>query len=120
TLLARGLFAACAIGVALWLAEVAGPVAGGVASVFPAIFLTAMVSLWLSQGEAVPVGAIGPIVLGSSSVSLYSLVAAMAMPALGAWGALVAWGVAVLGVSVPAAAWLALRRDTLPVVRAPS
>ncbi len=120
TLAARGVFAATAIGAALWLAEVAGPVAGGVASVFPAIFLTAMVSLWLSQGEAVPVGAIGPIVLGSSSVSVYALVAAMTMPALGGWGVLVAWSVAVLGVSAPAAGLLSLRRDPLARTRAPT
>ena len=40
------------------------------ASVFPAIFLTTMVSIWLSQGEAVQSGA-NLMMLGSSSVALY-------------------------------------------------
>lgn len=110
TLLLRGLLAASAIGVAIGFAHVIGPIAAGVASVFPAIFLTTMVSLWISQGEAVPLGAIGPIVLGSSAVSVYALVAATVMPVLGSFGAVVAWVVAVIGVSVPAAAYLRVAR----------
>ena len=39
------------------------------------IFLTTMVSLWLSQGEAVPSGAVGPMMLGASSVAVYALLA---------------------------------------------
>lgn len=112
TLVARGLFAGGAIGTAILLGEVAGPVAGGVASVFPAIFLTAMVSLWLSQGEAVPLGAIGPMVLGSCSVALYALFAAALMPAFGLWGAGLSWVLAVVGFSLPAGSLLTrFRRD---------
>lgn len=33
-----------------------------------------MVSLWIAQGEAVPTGAVGPMMLGSVSVSTYSMV----------------------------------------------
>ncbi len=110
TLLMRGVLAATAIGVAIALAHIIGPVAAGVASVFPAIFLTTMVSLWISQGEAVPLGAIGPIVLGSSAVSVYALVAATVMPSLGAPGAVIAWVVAVIGISVPAATYLRIAR----------
>ena len=47
TLMSRGVLAGVAIGVAVWMVKVAGPIAAGVASVFPAIFLTAMVSLSL-------------------------------------------------------------------------
>jgi hypothetical protein len=71
TLIARGLLAASAIGLAVALATVAGPVIAGIVSIFPAIFLTTMVALWLSQGEAVPSGAVGPMMLGSTSVSAY-------------------------------------------------
>lgn len=115
TLLMRGVLAATAIGTALALAHFVGPVAAGVASVFPAIFVTTMVSLWLSQGEAVPLGAIGPIVLGSSAVSTYALVAATLMPSLGTLGAVIAWIIAVVGISLPAATLLRLRRPVVSI-----
>ena len=110
TLLARGALAALAIGVAVGLASVAGPLVSGVASVFPAIFLTSMVSLWWSQGEGVQGGAVGPMMLGASSVSAYALFAARTVPALGvALGSGVAWGLAVGLVTVPAFLWLQWR-----------
>src|SRR5690606_20882406 len=56
TMLARGLLAAAAIGLAVALTSIAGPVVAGIISIFPAIFLTTMVSLWIAQGEAVPSG----------------------------------------------------------------
>ena len=107
TLLARGVLAGAAIAGAVWLASVGGALASGVASVFPAIFLTTMVSLWISQGEAVQAGAVGPMMLGASSVSGFALIAAVTVPALGgALGAVVAWFSAVLLVTVPAWLWL--------------
>lgn len=108
--LARGVLAAVAVGSAMALNRVGGPVVAGMASVFPAIFLTTMVSLWLAQGEAVPAGAVGPMMLGASGVAVYAMLAARWMPAWGpGWGALAAWVVAVAGVNVPAAVWLARR-----------
>jgi hypothetical protein len=102
-LLGRGVLAAAAIGLAVALATVAGPVIAGVVSIFPAIFLTTMVALWISQGEAVPVGAVGPMMLGSTSVSAFALLAAPLMPLMGpGTGALLAWLGAVLAVTVPA------------------
>jgi hypothetical protein len=110
TLLARGLLAAGAIAVSVWLVAVGGPLAAGVASVFPAIFLTTMVSLWLAQGEAVPSGAVGPMMLGSSAVAAYALVSAWSFPALGSGlGAAVAWVVAAAGITLPAALWMRRR-----------
>jgi hypothetical protein len=110
TLVARGVLAGAAIGVAVVVARTGDGVAAGVASVFPAIFLTAMVSLWLSQGEAVPAGAVGPMMLGSASVGSYALLAAVTFPAAGALGGMaVAWVVAVLTTTLPA--WLWLRRQ---------
>ena len=110
TLLARGLLAGLAVSVAVWLADVGGPVAAGVASVFPAIFLTTMVSLWLSQGEAVPAGAVGPMMLGSGAVASYAVFAAALFPVLGpVAGACAAWVLAALTTTLPAWAWLGRR-----------
>ncbi len=111
TVMSRGLLAASAIAAAVWLAAVGGPVAAGVAAVFPAIFLTTMVSLWLSQGEAVQVGAVGPMMLGSTSVALFSVLASWSIPTLGlVAGVAVAWIGAALCATLPA--WLWLRRRT--------
>ena len=110
TLLGRGLLAGLAVGGAVWLTNVGGPLAAGVATVFPAIFLTTMVSLWLAQGEAVPAGAVGPMMLGSAAVASYALIAAWSLPALGPWlGTPVAWIGAVLTTTVPANEWLRRR-----------
>jgi hypothetical protein len=107
TLLARGLLAASAIGLAVALTSISGPVIAGIVSIFPAIFLTAMVALWLAQGEAVPSGAVGPMMLGSTSVSAFALLAATLMPMAGpVRGAVLAWVVAVVLVTLPA--WLFL------------
>lgn len=112
TLLARGLLAGVAISTAVWVTHIGGPLAAGVASVFPAIFLTTMVSLWLSQGEAVPVGAVGPMMLGSAAVATYALLAASLLPMLGPWlGTPIAWLAAVASTTVPAWWWLARRAE---------
>ena len=55
-LLARGGMAASAIGASVWVAGLGYPLLAGLASVFPAIFLTSMVALWISQGPSVPRG----------------------------------------------------------------
>jgi hypothetical protein len=110
TLAARGTLAAAAIAAAVSLAAVGGALAAGIASVFPAIFLTTMVSLWISQGETVPSGAVGPMMLGASSVAAYALLTTLAVPALGiAAGAAVAWLGAAAAVTLPAWYWLEAR-----------
>jgi hypothetical protein len=79
-------------------------------AVFPAIFMTTMISLWISQGQAVQAGAVGPMMLGGTSVSVFALLAAWSVPALGITvGILVSWFGAVIGVTVPAWAWLKRR-----------
>jgi hypothetical protein len=114
-LLGRGMLAASAIGLAVALATLSGPVIGGIVSIFPAIFLTAMIALWLAQGEAVPAGAVGPMMLGSTSVSAFALLAATLMPVAGpAAGAALAWLGSVLLVTLPA--WIFLEsRSRSPV-----
>lgn len=106
-LVSRGVLAAVAVGVAILLSALGSPVIAGIASVFPAIFLTTMVSLWWSQGGAVSAGAVGPIMLGSTTVSAFALYAAFAMPAFGpVLGTVLAWLAAVLTFTLPASAWI--------------
>lgn len=109
-LVARGLLAATAIGTAVWLSSRGDGVIAGVASVFPAIFITTMVALWLSQGEAVQAGAVGPMMLGGTSVAAYALLATWLLPSLGlALGSLLTWILSVVAVTVPAWWWLQRR-----------
>ena len=120
-LLSRGLLAALAIGFSVWLAGLGSPLLAGMASVFPAIFLTTMVSLWLSQGESVPVGAVGPMILGTTSVAVFALVASWSIPALGlSAGSVVAWVAAVAGASAPAAVWLRGRSAAVTTADSPT
>jgi len=108
---ARGGLAAAAIGVSVWMSSLGVPLLAGIFSVFPAIFLTTMVSVWLSQGQAVQAGAVGPLILGSASVSAFSIASAILVPVTGlAAGSLIAWFAAVGLVSVPAWAWLKQQR----------
>jgi len=103
----RGLLAGVAIGVSIWLASHSGPFVAGVAAVFPAMFLTAMVTLWMAHGEHVGAGAVGPMMLGGTSVSAFALIAAWSIPTLGVyWGSALAWCLAVMAITVPAWAWL--------------
>ena len=105
--LARGVLAALAIGVSVILAALVGPVASGVVSIFPAIFLTTMVALTLAQGVQVQAGAVGPMMLGSSSVAVYALLAATLFAPLGPeLGGLVSWVGSLVLSSVPAWWWL--------------
>ncbi len=113
--LARGCLAAAAVGLAIHLGGLGLGLASGLCSVFPAIFLTTMVSLWLAQGEAVPTGAIGPMMLGSSSVSVYALLTCTTIPAYGlVRGTAVAWVCAVCAVAAPSFLWLRRRRAPVP------
>lgn len=114
TLVARGLAASLAIGIAVHLAGSGDTLASGLMSIFPAIFTTSMVALWISQGEAVPTGAIGPMMLGAMSVSVYALLIAAFYPMssnmLTLAGACVAgWLLAVAAVNLPTWLWLRQR-----------
>ena len=103
------MLAGLAIGFAVWLSGLGSPILAGMASVFPAIFLTTMVSVWVSQGAAVQGGAVGPMMLGSSSVSCYAVLAAYIYPQLPLmWAVLFAWFGSILLISLPA--WLFLAR----------
>jgi len=111
-LFSRGLLAGVAIAVAVLLSK-ENPLLAGMASVFPAIFLTTMVSLWIAQGEEFQASAVGPMMLGSTSVALYALIATYSIPT---WGALsgsgAAWFGASLGATLPAWLWLQKQSPT--------
>jgi hypothetical protein len=102
-LVCRGLAAAIAIGFAVWLSGQGQPLIAGIAAVFPAIFLTSMVALWMAQGPIVPRGAAGPMMLGGTSVAIYAIVGIWSLPEFGVlMGSIIAWLVAVMGWSLPA------------------
>jgi hypothetical protein len=113
--LSRGVLAATAIAVAVWLASSGGPLAAGVASIFPAIFLTTMVALTMAQGSEVQAGAVGPMMLGSAAVGTYALLAAHLFDPLGpGWGAAVTWLGAAISTSLPAWWWVSRLSDERP------
>lgn len=112
-LVLRASAAAIAIAVSIVLARSGHPVASGIASVFPAIFTTIMIATWLAQGAHVPTGAVGPMALGTLSVSAYALLATVLYPRWSvSLAAATCWVLAVSGVSLPAYAYLAWRRRT--------
>tara|TARA_B100001113_G_scaffold253602_1_gene209097 strand:+ start:376 stop:1203 length:828 start_codon:yes stop_codon:yes gene_type:complete len=110
----RGVAAGLAIAACLVLAEIGLPFVAGLASAFPAIFLTSMVALWLSQGPQVPQGAAAPMMLGGASVSVYALLAMWSLPSFGIiFGSAIAWFGAVILWTIPA--FFALRKYHLGV-----
>jgi hypothetical protein len=115
TLLSRGLCAALAVSIAVLISKSGASTLAGVAAVFPAIFWTTMVSLWLTQGQAVPSGAVGPMMLGSSSVAVFALSAPSIYVYVGPLiGSVVAWGLAAALASIPSYLWVsrgAMSRD---------
>ena len=62
--LARGFMASCSIFISGILSQTSSGAAAGAMSTFPAMFLTTMVSVSISQGPEVAVGAIGPLMMG--------------------------------------------------------
>lgn len=110
-LLLRGALAGLAIFFSVLLsAAPGGGVMGGMASTFPAIFLSIQVSLWVSSGGAVQGGAVGPVMLGALSVPTFAMLFSALAPLWGiAAAAAASWVGAVLLVSAPAFAWLSWR-----------
>lgn len=111
TLLLRGVLAGIAIGVSIIIAKSGHPILAGIASVFPAIFLTTMISVWISQGESVQLGAVGPMMLGSSAVSFYALICLYVFSNL-SWmlGSFIAWILSILICSFPSFFWLSRQK----------
>ncbi|KAI9183068.1 hypothetical protein H9P43_003985 [Blastocladiella emersonii ATCC 22665] len=110
-LIPRGIAAALAVSASIVIGRTS-PWAGGLVSVFPAIFTSSIVAVWLSSGEAVSSGALGPLMLGSASVSVFAIVAAVLVGAKLGLGATVgiAWIASVAGITVPSFVYLNWRR----------
>jgi hypothetical protein len=107
----RGVFAFLIIGFAIYLSKNGSQSIAGFASVFPVIFFTTMFSLWLAQGGAVPSGAVGPMMLGSASASLYAVCIPEFFAVFGYWlGTLINWIGCVMLISVPSYFWLNSRK----------
>ena len=112
-LISRGIAASIAIGCALILANLGEPLVAGLASAFPAIFLTSMIALWISQGVTVPQGAAAPMMLGGASVAVYALVVMWSIPSFGIiMGSLIAWLSSIVFWSIPAFIILKKYRDS--------
>lgn len=79
--LARGLLAALAIFTGVAVSQI-NAVAAGMMIIFPAVYLTTMASLWMSQGHGVPAGAVGPMMLGSQSIGVYAMCFSELLPAI--------------------------------------
>lgn len=108
----RGLMASVAIGLAVIFSSMGMPLVSGLASVFPAIFLTTMVALWFSQDSSVSIGAAGPMMLGGASVAVFSLLAIITYPVLGlVLGLIISWFSSILFWSIPAFFFLRRRAE---------
>ncbi len=106
-LVSRGFVAATAIGVAVIISGLGMPLIAGLASVFPAIFLTSMVALWIAQGPSVPLGAAGPMMMGGASVAAYSIIAMWSMIEYGLIvGSAIAWIGSIILWSIPSFAYV--------------
>ena len=79
----RGLFAGLMISVSVVGASLGGATLGGILSVFPAIFTSTMVILYIRQGSEFTGATGSTMVLGSANVVVYSLVVYMTYPDLG-------------------------------------
>ncbi len=81
----RGLFAGLMLAISIMLATSFGPVMGGIFSVFPAVFTSTMVILYLRQGVEFT-GATGrTMVIGSINVAGYAVLVHFIYPAYGLW-----------------------------------
>ena len=69
-----------------------------------------MAALWISQGPEVPSGAAGPMMLGGTSVAVYSIIAPWALPEYGIIvGTIICWVGSIISISLPAYGWLKSR-----------
>ena len=111
-LVLRGSAAATAIGIAVWFSSLSYPFVSGLVSTFPAIFLTSMIALWLAQGQDVPQGAAGPMMLGGASVGVYAVVAIILFPMLGpVLGSIATWLISIIVWTIPAYIYLQWRQS---------
>jgi hypothetical protein len=70
--IARAVASAISIVVSLYISDY-DAVISGITSVFPAVFTITIVSLWITHGQGVPTGALGPMILGTICVDVYAI-----------------------------------------------
>lgn len=96
-LLTRAAGAGAIVGLAIVLARYAGPVLGGLASVFPSGWITTMVILSTRHGPEFTAATVRVMVAGSLAPVVFGLVVALAFPLWGVWvGALAGVGAAIV------------------------
>lgn len=110
---ARGALAFAAVTAAVLLSHLSSASAG-VFAVFPAVFLTTMVSLWLAQGEACQAGAVSPMMLGLAAPMAFCLLSCLTFPAFGgALGCAAAWLSAVACGTLPLGMYIKWRERVM-------
>ncbi|KAJ1500511.1 hypothetical protein HMI54_015158 [Coelomomyces lativittatus] len=99
--LIRGLGTGCTTALGIYVSTTHAYL-GGLITVFPVIFTTTVVSVWIYQGKAVSQGAIGPLMLGQTSTGCLVCMMTFLPRSLPFYGALlVSWVVCVVGVNAP-------------------
>jgi len=73
-ILSRGSFTFVIIACSVILSGYHFTLVAGLFSVFPAIFLTTMVSLWLSQGEGSAINAASTMMVGTSALPIFAMI----------------------------------------------
>ena len=112
-ILIRGIGAGAIIFLSIVLSKYAGPSVAGVSSIFPVVFLTTIMTVWISQGESVALGAVGPLMLGMVSVPTYSIVSSFLVFIIGiAWGSLATY-VICISYSTLAVLFLRIRQKSI-------
>lgn len=77
--LLRALVAGTVVFIAVIVSKL-DPIVGGIAVMFPAVFSTVMISVWLNSGSAVSLGAVEPLIISSVAVSVFSMSIAFILP----------------------------------------
>ncbi len=97
-IISRGLFAGILIAFAVFMSKLAGPVLGGIFSVFPVIFTSSMVITYHSGGYKFSRAVVKTLVVsGMVNVSVYSIAVRYTYGWLGlSWGTLTAIGVSMM------------------------
>jgi hypothetical protein len=106
----RASLAFLAVSSAVWLSRI-WPASAGIIAVWPAVFLTSMVALWWSHGDAFQTSAAFPMILGLWSPMLFCGLVCLLYPWLEVGlGCLVSWLTAVLLGTVPLAYYIRWRQ----------
>jgi hypothetical protein len=95
---ARATFSGSIITLAVYLSKAAGPVAGGLFSAFPAVFMSTLVIVSLARGVEFARALTRPLMIsGMINVVIYAVCVRYAYPMLGlTWGTVVSFGVSLV------------------------